>query len=79
MGESKNSSSREEFNKKPKIEFRGIQVTSDGGLVAVKELDEKMGLTDVSLFNSHGDCIKAKLCPGNVHSADGCREFFERV
>lgn len=48
MGESKNSSFRVEFNKKLKIEFRGTQVTSDGGLVAIRELDEKLGLTELA-------------------------------
>ena len=31
------------------------------------------------LFNSHGDCLKAKLRPGNVHSADGWRVFLDPV
>ncbi len=48
MGESKNSSFRVEFNKKLKIEFRGTQVTSDGGLIAIRELDEKLGLTKLA-------------------------------
>ena len=48
MGESKNGSFRVEFDKKLKIEFRGTQVTSDGGLVAIRELDEKLGLTELA-------------------------------
>ncbi|OQA67648.1 MAG: Transposase DDE domain protein [Candidatus Diapherotrites archaeon ADurb.Bin253] len=31
------------------------------------------------LFNSHGDCLKAKLRLGNVHSTEGWREFLEPV
>ena len=27
------------------------------------------------LFNRQGDCLAAKLRPGNVHSADGWREL----
>jgi hypothetical protein len=27
------------------------------------------------LFNSHGDCLAAKLCPGNVHSAEDWDEL----
>ena len=27
------------------------------------------------LFNNHGDCLAAKLCPGNVHSADDWDEL----
>jgi len=30
-------------------------------------------------FNQYGDCLKAKLRPGNVHSADGCLEFIEPI
>jgi len=29
----------------------------------------------VFCFNQYGDCLKVKLRPGNVHSADGCLEF----
>jgi hypothetical protein len=28
-------------------------------------------------FNEYGDCLKVKLRPGNVYSADGCLEFIE--
>jgi hypothetical protein len=45
MGESKNRCFSVEFNKKLKINFKGAQVTSDGGLVAIREMDEKLGLT----------------------------------
>ncbi len=31
------------------------------------------------VFNQHGDCLKAKLRPGNAHSADGWEEFLEPV
>jgi len=30
-------------------------------------------------FNQYGDCLKVKLRPGNVHSADGCLEFIEPI
>jgi hypothetical protein len=30
-------------------------------------------------FNQYGDCLKAKLRPGNVHSANGCLEFIEPI
>ncbi|OQA67647.1 MAG: hypothetical protein BWY36_00644 [Candidatus Diapherotrites archaeon ADurb.Bin253] len=48
MGENKNSSFWVEFNKKLKIGFRGTQVTSDGGLIAIREMDEKLGLTELA-------------------------------
>ena len=48
MGESKNCSFRVEINKKLKTGFRGTQVTSEGELVAIRELDEKSGLTKLA-------------------------------
>ena len=30
-------------------------------------------------FNQYGDCLKVKLRPGNVHSADGCLQFIEPI
>ena len=29
--------------------------------------------------HADGDCLKVKLRPGNVHSADGWREFLEPI
>lgn len=30
-------------------------------------------------FTSDGDCLRAKLRPGNVHSADGVLEFLDAI
>jgi len=48
IGERENGCFRVEFNRKLKREFRWTQVTSDGGLVAVRELDEQLGLTKLA-------------------------------
>ena len=48
MGESKNKCFCVKFNKKLRINFKGAQVTSDGGLVAIREMDEKLGLTEMA-------------------------------
>jgi hypothetical protein len=45
MGESKNHCFRFNFTDKLKVYFKGSEVTSDGGLIAVRELDEQLGLT----------------------------------
>ena len=63
MGESKNKKYfRVEFNKKFRVNFKGTQVTSDGGLLAIREMNEKLRLTkmaDAYLKNSrHGKNIQ---------------------
>jgi hypothetical protein len=34
------------FNSALRVEFQGGQVTSDGGLILVRELDQRLGLSD---------------------------------
>ncbi len=41
MGENQNQLS---FNASLKVDFQGSRVTSDGGLILVRELDERLGL-----------------------------------
>jgi hypothetical protein len=48
MGEDKNRHFRVSFTDKLKVYFKGSEVTSDGGLIAVRELDEQLGLTTLA-------------------------------
>ena len=48
MGEEKNSYFRVTFNQKLKVGFKGAEVTSDGGLLAIREMDEQLGLTKIA-------------------------------
>ena len=48
MGESKNSYFRVQFNSKLKVGFKGAEVTSDGGLPAIREMDEQLKLTEIA-------------------------------
>jgi hypothetical protein len=36
-----------------KVEFQGSRVTSDGGLILVRELDERLGFSDLIAQHHH--------------------------
>ena len=44
MGEKQNQPFQFSFNASLKVDFQGSRVTSDGGLILVRELDERLGL-----------------------------------
>jgi hypothetical protein len=47
VGEAQNRPFRLSFNSSLKIDFQGSRVTSDGGLVLVRELDERLGSSEL--------------------------------
>src|ERR1017187_9106900 len=47
MGEKQNGPFQLSFSASLKVDFQGSRVTSDGGLILVRELDERLGLGDL--------------------------------
>ena len=63
MGAPKNGGMRLLFDRHLMLEFRGAKITTDAGLLAVRELDEMMGLTDMA-----ADLIEDKRTGKNLES-----------
>ena len=51
MGEKQNQPFQLSFNSSLKVDFQGSRVTSDGGLLLVLELDERLGLSALIAAN----------------------------
>src|ERR1039458_8556581 len=47
MGEKQNQPFQLSFNSSLKVDFQGSRVTSDGGLILVRELDKRLGLGEL--------------------------------
>src|SRR5664280_876331 len=47
VGENQNQPVQLSFNPSLRVDFQGSRVTSDGGLVLVRELDERLGFSDL--------------------------------
>ena len=63
MGEIQNRPFQLSFNASLKVEFQGSRVTSDGGLILVRELDERLGF---------GELIKQHLRDSRGKNAQFC-------
>jgi hypothetical protein len=61
MGEARNGGLRVRFDGKVKLEFHGARVSSDGGLLAYRELDEALGLTAMA-----DECLRDTRPGSNV-------------
>jgi len=61
LGAPKNGGMRLLFDRHLMLEFRGAKITTDAGLLAVRELDEMMGLTETA-----GELIADKRTGKNI-------------
>ena len=59
MGNGEKAPLRLQFNPKVRLEFHGATVTSDAGLLPIRELDDALGLTHI-----YADYI---VVPGESH------------
>jgi hypothetical protein len=67
MGEKQNGPFQLSFNASLKIGFQGSRVTSDGGLILVRELDERLGFGDLIIQH-----LPDSRC-GEEHPTSACR------
>lgn len=61
MSEKQNQLFQLSFNRCLKVDFQGSGVTSDSGLLLVRELDERLGLSALVTENIMDDRVSAML------------------
>jgi DDE family transposase len=65
MGEARLEALRVDFDRRIKLEFHGAKITSDGGLLAYRELDGALGFTEIAitklLDGRHGRNVRHQL------------------
>ena len=66
-GASSDRGDRVDFDRRVRLELRGAQISSDGGLLVMRELDDALGLSDL------GSVALRDTCRGKntVHRLDG--------
>ncbi len=66
-GAGKTDDARLGFDRRVRLEFRGTQLSSDGGLLVMRELDDALGLSDLA-----SDVLRdSRRGKNTVHRLDG--------
>jgi len=60
MGEKQNGPFQVSFNASLKVDFQGSRVTSGGGLILVRELDERLGFRGLMEQPAAGPTLRGK-------------------
>jgi hypothetical protein len=70
-GASLQRADRVDFDPRVRLEFRGAQLSSDGGLLVMRELDDALGLSDLAA-KALCDTRRGK---NTIHQLDGLFRF----
>jgi len=66
-GADSEGNNRVDFDRQVRLEFRGTQISSDGGLLVIRELDDALGLSDLASSTLN----ESRRGKNRVHRLDG--------